>query len=440
MRERRPQDREVQRHPSQSRRDDEPADSAARGGPDAASLDPDDHRSLGRRLDLFHFREHAPGMVFWHPDGFDLVERLKGAARAVLREQGYREVASPQLLRAPVWEASGHWSHFSGGMIRIAGDGPEAALKPVSCPGHLYIFDRRSPSYRDLPLRLAEFGVVHRDEPSGTLHGLLRLRQFTQDDGHILCEDVAQAEAELRRFCRALPDFYRAFGFDEVRVALSTRPADRVGEDSLWDQSEAALARALGAVGLDYELQAGEGAFYGPKIEFTLIDRVGRRWQCGTIQFDFHMPRAFDVVYVDRGGERRAPVMLHRALYGSVERFLGMLLEQHRGALPLWLAPIQVALLPLAEAHQAVAGEIGAELAEAGARVVVDDDGSLGRRIRRCHGRGIQLQLILGDREVEAGEVTIRSAEGQHSMPRASLGEWLRGRCLAPAIVGAAFA
>ncbi|MEZ4382606.1 MAG: threonine--tRNA ligase [Nannocystaceae bacterium] len=424
-----------------------PGDSASHGPPGDpppgesadASLDPDDHRSLGRRLDLFHFREHAPGMVFWHPDGFDLHRRLQGAARAMLRAQGYREVATPQLLRAPVWEASGHWSHFAGGMIKVAGDGPPAALKPVSCPGHLYIFDRRAPSYRDLPLRLAEFGVVHRDEPSGTLHGLLRLRQFTQDDGHILCERPSQAEAEIERFCAALPRFYRAFGFADVEVALATRPADRIGDDALWDRSEAALARALDAIGQPYAVHPGDGAFYGPKIEFTLIDRAGRPWQCGTIQFDFHMPRAFNVRYVDRDGARQLPVMLHRALFGSVERFLGILLEHHRGRLPAWLAPTQVAVLPLSIEGQGAAAEaLAAELAAAGLRARVDDDGSLARRIRRCHDDGVPLQLILGKRELAAGSVTLRDADGQRSLPRDAILAALGELCRAPAIVDGA--
>ncbi|MCA9658665.1 MAG: threonine--tRNA ligase [Myxococcales bacterium] len=378
-------------------------------------------------------------MVFWHPDGFDLHRRLKGAARAVLRAQGYREVATPQLLRAPVWEASGHWSHFAGGMIKVAGDGPPAALKPVSCPGHLYVFDRRAPSYRDLPLRLAEFGVVHRDEPSGTLHGLLRLRQFTQDDGHILCADPAQAEAELERFCGALPRFYRAFGFAEVEVALATRPVERIGDDALWDRSEAALARALDALGQPYAIHPGDGAFYGPKIEFTLIDRAGRPWQCGTIQFDFHMPRAFDVRYVDRDGARQLPVMLHRALFGSVERFLGILLEHHRGQLPAWLAPTQIAILPLStEAHGDAARALAADLENAGLRVRVDDDGTLSRRIRRCHDGGIPLQLILGARELAEGRVTIRDRNGQRSAPREAIIERLREACRAPAAVAGA--
>ncbi|MCB9575323.1 MAG: threonine--tRNA ligase, partial [Kofleriaceae bacterium] len=277
-------------------------------------------------------------MVFWHPRGLTLYRALEDAARRQLARGGYREVRTPQLLRVPVWQQSGHWDHFQAHMFGCGAGGTAAALKPVSCPGHIQLVRRAAPSWRDLPLRLAEMGLCHRDEPGGTLHGLMRLRQFTQDDGHVFCADDQVAD-EVARFCRDLPGFYRGFGFADVSVALSTRPDDRAGDDAWWDRAERELEAVVRDLGVPYVIQPGAGAFYGPKLEFVLHDRRGRAWQCGTIQLDLVLPRRFDLRYVDAGGARRHVVMLHRALYGSIERFLGVLLEHHGAALPAWLAP-----------------------------------------------------------------------------------------------------
>ena len=391
-----------------------------------------DHRSLAHRLDLLHFQDEAPGMVFWHPRGFALYRFLEEVARRELRAQGYAEVRTPQILRRPVWEASGHWQHFQAGLFRVDDQSVQAAVKPVSCPGHLYIAGRRPPSYRELPLRLAELGLVHRDEPSGTLHGLLRLRQFTQDDGHIFCTE-AQAEAEVVRFCRAVPEFYRAFGFDDLSLALSTRPEQRAGDDALWDQSEAVLASALKQLGIPFAVQPGAGAFYGPKIEYALRDRLGRQWQCGTIQFDLVMPRQFDLRYVDAAGERRHPVMLHRALYGSLERFLGMLLEQHAEALPAWLAPVQVALLPISAAEIPAVQALQTQLLGAGIRCEVQEDESLSKRIALAHAQMVPLQAVIGPREAAAGSVMLRTRAGQSVLARDTAVAEISRLCAPPA-------
>ena len=395
-----------------------------------------DHRAIIQRLDLAHLREEAPGMVFWHPAGFELVRRLEEAARVVLRHQGYAEVRSPQLLRRPVWEASGHQDHFRDGMFEFAVPGSEAALKPVSCPAHVLMVKRRAPSYRDLPLRYAEFGLVHRDEPSSALHGLLRLRQFVQDDGHVFCVDEAQARAEVVRFCRGVMPFYRAFGFEDVEVALSLRPASRVGADEQWDRAEAALEQALDELALPHRVQPGDGAFYGPKIEFHLRDRLGRAWQCGTIQFDLAMPARFGVHYVDEHGERRVPVMLHRALYGSLERFLGMLLEHHAGALPPWLAPLQVALCPIGAAQVGAARWLADGLADSGLAVELMVEGSLRKRLAGAHERGIPIQLLLGRRELAAGQIVLRSRGEQAVIDMHALRPELERRCARPRLSG----
>ncbi|HEY0991618.1 MAG TPA: aminoacyl--tRNA ligase-related protein, partial [Kofleriaceae bacterium] len=294
---------------------DEPRSSA--GAPESgaeALLPPDDHRALITRLDLCHFQDEAPGMVFWHPRGWTLYRLLEDAAREQVRSGGYREVRTPQVLRRAVWERSGHWGKFHDAMFAIGEGADEAALKPVSCPGHIQLVKRLAPSWRDLPLRIAEFGQCHRDEASGTLHGLMRLRQFTQDDGHIFCTGE-QVAAEVERFCRELPAFYRRFGFDDVSIALSLRPDNHLGEPAWWDRAERELGEVVAGLGVPYVVQPGAGAIYGPKVEFVLRDRRDRPWQCGTIQLDFVMPQRFDVRYVDAGGERRHAVMLHRALF-----------------------------------------------------------------------------------------------------------------------------
>jgi threonyl-tRNA synthetase len=396
-----------------------------------------DHRALGGRLDLFHFQEEAPGMVFWHPRGFHLYRLLEAAARRAIERGGYREVRTPQVLRRPIWEASGHWLHFREGMFRFEGDDvAEAALKPVSCPGHVEIARRASLSYRDLPMRLAEFGLVHRDEPSGTLHGLLRLRQFTQDDGHVFCSE-AQAEDEVDRFCRSVAPFYAAFGFEAPSVVLSLRPDDRAGDDALWERAESALARVVARLGLAHQVQPKGGAFYGPKLEFVLRDRFGRDWQCGTIQFDLVMPRRFDLRYVDAGGERRHVVMLHRALFGSLERFMGMLLEHHAGALPSWLAPEQVAVLPIAPEHAAYAGDAVRALAERGLRAsVVAPDESLAKRIAQAHMNGIPWVSVVGAREVVSRALALRERSGaQRSLALADAIDALAQACAIPGAI-----
>jgi threonyl-tRNA synthetase len=400
--------------------------------PCAELLPPDDHRSLIARLDLCHFQEEAPAMVFWHPRGWTLYRLLEDAARQHVAASGYREVRTPQLVRRAVWERSGHWGKFHDAMF-AAGDGADlAALKPVSCPGHIQLVRRLAPSWRDLPIRLAEFGLVHRDEASGTLHGLLRLRQFTQDDGHIFCTDE-QVAGEVERFCRELPAFYRRFGFDEVSVALSLRPEGHLGEPAWWDRAERELADIVAALGIPCELQPGAGAIYGPKLEFVLRDRRGRAWQCGTIQLDFVMPQRFDLRYVDAGGERRHVVMLHRALYGSIERFLGMLLEQHGAALPPWLAPEQIAVAPISSRHGPSAADLCAELARAGLRSRLDaGDDTLSRRIAVAHHDGIPFVVVVGDRELASGALSLRAGDAQWSAPRADAIADLVRRCSAP--------
>ena len=358
-------------------------------------------------------------MVFWHPRGWTLYRLLEDAVRAQVAAGGYREVRTPQLMRRAVWERSGHWGKFHDGMFAFgeAAGADEAALKPVSCPGHIQLVRRMAPSWRDLPLRLAELGLVHRDEAAGALHGLFRLRQFTQDDGHIFCSDD-QVAGEVARFCRELPAFYRRFGFDDISVALSLRPDNRLGDDAWWDRAERELGDVIAGLGLPSSVEPGGGAIYGPKLEFLLRDRRGRPWQCGTIQLDFVMPQRFDLRYVDAGGERRHVVMLHRALFGSIERFLGILLEHHAGALPAWLAPEQVAVVPVSAQHRARAAAVHGELQRAGLRSRLDaDDGTLSRRIAVAHHDGVPFAVIIGDRELREQSLSVRGRDGQWSAP-----------------------
>ena len=395
-----------------------------------------DHRALGARLDLFHMQEEAAGMVFWHPRGFVLYRLLEEAVRRQAQQQGYEEVRTPQIMRREIWEASGHWQHFAGGMYRVHDGGGialEAAVKPVSCPGHAQLVARRLPSYRELPLRLSELGLVHRDEPGGTLHGLLRLRQFTQDDGHVFCGEE-EAAAEVLRFCRAIPAFYQALGFApaEVEVALSLRPAERAGDDGSWDRAEALLEGALRELGVRFTLQPGAGAFYGPKIEWALPDHQGRSWQCGTIQLDMVMPGRFGLRYVAGDGTRRSPVMLHRAVYGSLERFLGLLLERHAGALPPWLAPTQVVVLPLGPAQREAAEALATDVAHSGLRVQLWPDDSLPRRLARAHDLAIPHQLLLGPREQAAHQVALRTKSAQLLLPPPAAITHLLHRCHPP--------
>jgi threonyl-tRNA synthetase len=371
-----------------------------------------DHKQIGQKLGLFHLQEEAPGMVFWHPAGLVLVRAMEDAVRRRLVTDGFVEVLTPQLVRRPIWEASGHWENFRAHMFAFGDPGREEALKPVSCPCHIQIVERMAPSYRDLPIRLAEFGVVHRDEDDGALNGLFRLRQFTQDDGHIFCEKD-QLQDEVVRFCASVGAIYEAFGFASSSVALSTRPAQRTGDDSMWDLAEQVLDAAARRGGLEPSLQPGEGAFYGPKLEFSLQDRLGRSWQCGTIQLDFAMPERFGLSFVDAQGAKARPVMLHRAILGSLERFLAVLLEHHQRALPPWLAPEQVRVLPVSDAQAGYARAIAETLQHSGLRATVAQGGqTLSRAIVDAHEAGVPFLAVVGKREAAASQVTLRDRDG----------------------------
>jgi threonyl-tRNA synthetase len=370
-----------------------------------------DHREIGRRLDLFHFQEEAAGMVFWHPRGYRTLRALEELVRRHAEADGFAEVRTPQLLRQPVWEASGHWQHFRENMFLMADEA--LAVKPVSCPGHLEILRRRAPSYRELPLRYCELGLVHRNEPSGTLHGLFRLRQFTQDDGHVFCA-AEQVEAEVARFCQSLVKLYGALGFEQVEVSFASRPDERAGTDEVWDRAEGLLQQAAARAGIVPVLAPKAGAFYGPKLEFALPDRLGRRWQCGTIQLDLVLPERFDVVYVDAAGARLRPLMLHRATLGSLERFLGIVLEQYDGRLPAWLAPDQIVVLPIEAEQHDYAQHVAGELRAAGLRVVSDvSRETLARRVALAHEHGIPYAAVVGRREQQARSLSLRHADAQ---------------------------
>lgn len=375
-------------------------------------LDANDHRSIGQRLDLFHFQEEAPGMAFWHPRGFLLYRLLENQLRQLIRQQGYHELRTPQVLGQRIWESSGHWRSFREEML-IVNDGDRAfALKPVSCPGHIEVVRRMAPSYRDLPIRLAEFGLVHRNERSGSLHGLFRLRQFSQDDGHVFCSED-QVFGEVDRFCRSLRAFYAELGFANLDVAFSGRPDQSIGADSLWEQAERLLQAAALHCGIDFHPQPGQGAFYGPKLDFSLRDRLGRLWQCGTIQLDHVLPERFELHYIGSEGDRRKPVILHRALLGSLERFIGILLEHYQGALPAWLAPEQVLLASVGDAD-AYAQSVLQRLLAANLRARIHNQSdSLARKIVEAHERGIPFVVVVGPRERAAGSVRIRERNGR---------------------------
>jgi threonyl-tRNA synthetase len=371
-----------------------------------------DHRRLGQELDLFHLQEEAPGAVFWHPRGLELIRNLESWVRRIVAHDGYREVRTPQLMSRSIWQSSGHWESFAAGMIHVDHDERAGALKPVNCPGHVQIAMRAQLSHRDLPLRLAENGVVHRNEASGVLHGLFRLRQFTQDDGHIFCAEE-HVHAELVRFLARVQWVYRALGLSDFDVALSTRPPVRAGDDASWEKAEAALARAADVAGHALRIQPGEGAFYGPKIELSARDRAGRVWQCGTIQLDYFMPQRFGASYVAADGSRRPLVMLHRAMLGSFERFAAILLEHHAGRLPAWLAPEAARVLAVSEAQSAYASEVVRALASRTVRASSDArDGSLSWRIRDAHLARVPFVLVVGAREADARSVVLRSDDG----------------------------
>jgi threonyl-tRNA synthetase len=372
-----------------------------------------DHRRIGRQLDFFHFQEEAPGMAFWHERGWTLWQQIEQYMRGVLRKHGYREVKCPQILDASLWKRSGHWENFRENMFVTDSEEREFAVKPMNCPGHVQIFNQGLKSYRDLPLRLAEFGSCHRNEPSGALHGLMRVRAFTQDDAHIFCTE-GQIQAEVASFIDLLLAVYRDFGFEDLQIKLSTRPAKRVGDDATWDKAEEALRLALDSKGLAWDLQPGEGAFYGPKIEFSLRDSIGRVWQCGTIQLDFALPTRLGAEYVAEDNSRHAPVMLHRAILGSLERFIGILIEHHAGLLPTWLSPVQVAALSITERFADYAREVSETLENQGFRAIADlRNEKIGLKIREQTLQRIPYLLVIGEREVEHKTVAVRTRRGE---------------------------
>ena len=373
-----------------------------------------DHRKLGRALDLFHTQEEAPGMVFWHEKGWTIYQQIEQYIREKLRVNGYGEVKTPQIVDRSLWEKSGHWDKFSAGMFTTHSENRDYAIKPMNCPCHIQIYNQGLKSYRDLPIRLAEFGSCHRNEPSGTLHGLMRVRNFVQDDAHIFCTE-AQIQDEVSDFIDMLFAVYKDFGFDDVIIKLSTRPENRVGDDDVWDKAENALELALNNKGLKWDLQPGEGAFYGPKIEFSLKDCIGRVWQCGTIQVDFSMPGRLGATYIDEDSSRQTPVMLHRAILGSLERFTGILIEQYAGTFPVWLAPVQAVVLTIADRHDPYAQELAKVLEKQGFRVKIDlRNEKIGFKIREHSMQRVPYLLIIGDKELEDRTITARTQKGEN--------------------------
>jgi len=371
-----------------------------------------DHRKLGKQLDLFHIQEEAPGMVFWHPNGWSVWQQVEQYMRKILKENSYQEIRTPQVLDKALWERSGHWENFRENMFTTNSEERNFAIKPMNCPGHVQVFNQGLKSYRDLPLRLAEFGSCHRNEPSGALHGLMRVRAFTQDDAHIFCT-AAQIQDEVVNFIDLLQKVYTDFGFSEILVKLSTRPQMRVGTEKQWDEAENALELALNHKQLNWELQAGEGAFYGPKIDFSLKDSIGRLWQCGTLQLDFSMPERLGAEFVAEDNSRQVPVMLHRAILGSLERFIGILIENHAGALPLWLSPYQAVVLNISEKQANYAIKITDELKCSGIRVHADlRNEKIPYKIREHSLQKLPYQIIVGAKEVATQTVSIRTRSG----------------------------
>lgn len=372
-----------------------------------------DHRKLGKQLDLFHFQDEAPGMAFWHAKGRVVYRLAEAYMREKLDEYGYQEVETPQVLDRSLWERSGHWDKFAGGMFTTHLDDRDFAIKPMNCPGHIQLYNQGLKSYRDLPLRLAEFGVVHRNEPSGTLHGLMRARRFTQDDAHVFCTED-QLQSEVATLIDMVFETYRDFGFADIDLALSLRPEQRVGADELWDKAEAALAQSLDDKGLTYRIQPGEGAFYGPKIEFTLHDSIGRAWQCGTIQVDFSMPGRLGAHYIAEDNSKQTPVMIHRAVLGSVERFIGILIEHYAGLLPVWLAPVQAVALNITDRQADYVKEVVKTLRDKGFRAEFDlRNEKIGFKIREHTLQRVPYLLVVGDREVETRSLSVRDRQGQ---------------------------
>ncbi len=376
-------------------------------------MDAHDHRSLGTTLDLFHQQEEAPGTAFWHAKGATICLLLETYLRGEMQRAGFLEVRTPQLMSRTLWERSGHWSRFGDNMFAFEDGNRQYALKPMNCPGHVQLFRQQIRSYRDLPLRFNEFGVCHRSEPSGSLHGLKRVRAFTQDDAHVFCAPE-HINGEVSRFCALLRRVYRRLGFDDFRVGLSTRPDNREGADESWDEAEATLATAARAAGLSFRMQPGEGAFYGPKLEFILTDCQGREWQCGTIQLDLVLPEKLDVNVVNDDGGRVRPVMIHHAVLGSFERFVAILLEHHRGRLPFWLAPEQIVISPVSDQQDEYARKVSDEFASMGFRCTVDAaDETLSRRIVSARERMIPVFAVVGKREANDRSVSMRALDGK---------------------------
>jgi len=371
-----------------------------------------DHRKIGKQLDLYHMQEEAPGMVFWHENGLTLYRELENYMRGLLQKYDYSEVKAPQILDRALWEKSGHWDKYKDGMFCTSSESRDYAIKPMNCPGHLQIFNQGLKSYRDLPLRMAEFGACHRNESSGSLHGLMRVRSFTQDDAHIFCTEE-QILDEVSTCIKILFECYKTFGFEDIVVKLSTRPEKRVGDDATWDKSEAALANALDENGIQFEYLPGEGAFYGPKIEFTLYDCLGRAWQCGTIQLDYSMPGRLDATYVGEDNERHTPVMIHRAILGSLERFIGILTEEYAGTFPTWLSPQQVVVMNITDKQSDFVTEVVNKLKKSGIRAISDlRNEKIGFKIREHTLKRVPYLLVVGDQEVEANEVAVRTRKG----------------------------
>ena len=373
-----------------------------------------DHRRLGRELDLFHLQDEAPGMVFWHAKGWALWQVIEQFMRRVYQDNGYEEVKAPQLLDRSLWERSGHWAKYRDNMFTTESENRYYALKPMNCPGHIQIFNSKLRSYRDLPLRIGEFGQCHRNESSGSLHGLMRVRGFTQDDGHIFCtEDQILAECEA--FTALVQKVYKTFGFTDIAYKVATRPAMRIGEDAVWDKAEHALMASLDALGIKYEVLVGEGAFYGPKIEYHLKDCLGRSWQCGTVQVDFQMPGRLGAEYVAEDNSRKIPVMLHRAILGSLERWIGMLIEEFAGAFPVWLAPIQCAVTSITDNQGAYAKDVAAKLHAAGLRVQTDlRSEKINYKIRELSLQKLPYILVVGEKEAQTGTVSVRARGGEN--------------------------
>ena len=378
-----------------------------------------DHRKLGKQFDLFHMQDEAPGMVFWHPKGWSLWQQIEQYMRKKFVSHGYQEVRTPTVMDRSLWEKSGHWENYHDNMFTTASENRDYAVKPMNCPGHVQIFNHGLHSYRELPLRLAEFGSCHRNEPSGSLHGLMRVRGFTQDDAHIFCTED-QIQTEVSSFIVMLQQVYTDFGFNDVLVKLSTRPEKRVGSDETWDKAEAGLAAALQQNNLAYDLQPGEGAFYGPKVEFTLKDSLGRLWQCGTIQLDFNLPERLGAEYVAEDNSRKRPVMLHRAILGSMERFIGILIENYAGALPLWLSPVQAVVMNITDAQADYVRSVVATLSANGLRIESDlRNEKITYKIREHSLQRLPYLLVAGEREMQSGQVAVRTRKGEDlgSMP-----------------------